>query len=971
MLLTILVALCGFFLLFCPNVAISQTEDSYYPAAYSLVGATRFVSGSLGDLQANDGSCVTFQSGPSQFSPRSLYAHQETTTIAGTEYYLSNLDMPEMTGTNLSVPLSSTGRKQLGGFIYPLTGVTSISPSSWTFYYRAWFSNLTEDVSVHSPSWVPHAWWGNAEFAYSSDDTYANTSTLVRQEYGGYGFNLPPAANITKVEIGYEAYTVWNERISIAFSVDGGILWSAEYVSPWLGMTDPDVVSWVDFTTAANWTASILSDSNFLCGVTVVRVGGRTDDVFLDWLPVRVTYVGTPPSAHADVDVRIRRSDGLIRQTLAVDDANSSSLAATVQTLSGAFDWPGYTVVDETEYLEIDYYVDVSSTSPGAIANFRIDDATLVTADQTRVDNIMFPSEYTAEVELSGYSDANDWTKIIWTIDSSWTASTVFVTVQLYDYLQGTYPTTGDGYIAFSSSSVPNTDETKTQEITTNTTNFRDYSGNWKMRIKGVKPTTSQFSLNLDLSTYQVTPVVHHDVAVLGITCSPPSIYIRDIVAINVTVKNEGETSESFNVTACYDDNQIGKQTVTNLMPNDSTFLTFNWNTTGTTPGAYILKAVADTVLNESETADNIFIYGSIRVKGQPAAFFSHTPESPVIEETVTFDASLSTSEGSFITGYEWDFGDGNTTTTNFLTITHTYADVGDYTVVLNVTNNDGMWDIESKTIGIGSRSNSGSSPPWTWVLLSIPFAILLFAGIGWKKRRTKSKSRGIEFLNEITGGGIPDSFSVMLTGSSDSGKNVLFQELAHVFLKMEKPCVYVAYECFPDEIRENMKKFHWDTSTFESQGRLSYIDCYSSTAKVQSKEKYSLNQPFSLVDLGIIMSKATNEAGNGAKVFLDSIVSLLTQLDPARVVDFLQDRIARVKGVNGNFVFTLNKESVDPALVSQLEEIVDCMIELDANQIKGEIVRRLRIKKIRGRTVSDKWVQFEISPEKGIIFPV
>lgn len=878
----ILVALCSFPLLFCPKVAISQTEDSYYPATYAPVGETRYVSGASGDLQVNDGAYMTFQSGPSQVSPRSLYAHQETTTIAGTDYYVSSLDIADMTGTDLSAPLSSTGRTQLGEFVYPLTGVTSIPSSSWTFYYRAWFSNLTEDISVHSPSWVPRASWQNAEYAYSSDNTYANSSQLVRQEYAGYGFNLPPNATITKVEVGYEAYTVGNEGISIVLSVDGGTNWTAAYVSPSLGTTDPDMVSWVDFTSAASWTASTLSDSNFQSGVTVVRYGFRTSGVFLDWLPVRVTYVGFTPFAHADVDVRIRRSDGAIRQTLAVNAANSESLSATVQTLSGTCDWPGYIVVNETEYLEIDYYVDVSSASPGAIAHLRIDDTTSVTSDQTRVVNVMLPSEYTAEVELSGYSDTHDWAKIVWTIDSSWTTDSVFVTLQLYDYLQGTYPTTGDGYIAFSSSYVPNTDETNTQAITTNTTSFRDYSGNWKMRIKGVKPATSQFGLKLDLSAYQVTPVVYHDVAVLGITYSPTSIYIRDIVTINVTVRNEGDTLESFNVTVYYDDNQIGKQPVTNLMSNESVLLTFNWNTTGIMPGTYTLKAVADTVLNENETADNIFTRGFVGV-------------------------------------------------------------------------------------------DELSAPPWnwTWTLLSVPLVILLFAGITWKKRKAKSKSVGIEFLNEITDGGIPDSYSVMLVGGSDSGRSVLFQELAYVFLKMEKPCVYVVYECFPDEIRENMKKFQWNTSTFESQGKLSFVDCFSSTAKIQSKEECFLKQPFSLVDLGITISKATNEAGNGVKVFLDSVVPLLTQLDPARVVDFLQDRIARVKGIRGNLIFTLNKESVDPALISQMEEIVDCIIELDVNEDKGEIIRRLRIKKMRGRNSSDKWVRFEISPERGVIFPI
>jgi KaiC/GvpD/RAD55 family RecA-like ATPase len=381
---------------------------------------------------------------------------------------------------------------------------------------------------------------------------------------------------------------------------------------------------------------------------------------------------------------------------------------------------------------------------------------------------------------------------------------------------------------------------------------------------------------------------VYHDVAVLDVTYSPTTIYVGDIVVINVAVKNKGDTSESFNVASSYNDSQIAKYTVTNLMSNASRILTFNWNTTGMSPGAYILKAVADTVPNENDTADNIFIYSGF----------------------------------------------------------------------VNI---------------LRAKDNELSSPPlsWTWGLLGVPFLILLFAGIGWKKRKSKTKYVGIEFLNEITEGGIPDSFSVMLVGGADSGKSVLFQELAQVFLKTEKPCVYVAYECFPDEIRESMKKLQLDTSIYESQDRLSFIDCFSSSAKVQSREKRFLNQPFSLVDLGIIISKATNEAGNGVKVFVDSIVPLLTQLDPAMVFDFLQDRIARVKGVQGNLIFTLNKESVDSALMSQWEEIVDCIIELEANSVKGEIVRKLRIKKMRGRNSSNKLIQFEISSEKGIVFPI
>jgi len=40
--------------------------------------------------------------------------------------------------------------------------------------------------------------------------------------------------------------------------------------------------------------------------------------------------------------------------------------------------------------------------------------------------------------------------------------------------------------------------------------------------------------------------------------------------------------------------------------------------------------------------------------------------------------------------------------------------------------------------------------------------------------------------------------------------------------------------------------------------------------------------------------------------------------------------------------------------------------------KISGErAVRKMRIKKMRGKKTSEKWVRFEIIPERGIVFPV
>ena len=115
------------------------------------------------------------------------------------------------------------------------------------------------------------------------------------------------------------------------------------------------------------------------------------------------------------------------------------------------------------------------------------------------------PTEFTSEVEFPGSSNSYDWTQLVWTVDSAWTAASVTVTVQLYDFNGASYPSSGDGYISHTSSATPNTGETKTQTISTNPQNFRDAGGNWKVKIKGVKATSTQFDFKADWIEYKTT----------------------------------------------------------------------------------------------------------------------------------------------------------------------------------------------------------------------------------------------------------------------------------------------------------------------------------------------------------------------------------------------------------------------------------------------------------------------------------
>jgi hypothetical protein len=121
-----------------------------------------------------------------------------------------------------------------------------------------------------------------------------------------------------------------------------------------------------------------------------------------------------------------------------------------------------------------------------------------------------------------------------------------------------------------------------------------------------------------------------HDVAITNVVPSKTALGHGYTTPINVTAKNPGDYTESFNVTV-YANSKIIHTLSTNITLTifGSKTITFTWNTTGFARGNYTINAYASPVPGETNLKNNNFTYGTVQITkvgdlgaGVPPQFF-------------------------------------------------------------------------------------------------------------------------------------------------------------------------------------------------------------------------------------------------------------------------------------------------------------------------------------------------------------
>ena len=109
------------------------------------------------------------------------------------------------------------------------------------------------------------------------------------QIYGTFG--ITGSGTITKVEIGYEAYSSVAQQLDLYTSSNGGSTWNAIHTTANLGTSDPNAYTYIDVTSDTTWTWTLLNDANFKYKIVTHWLSG-TPTWYVDALVVRITYTG-------------------------------------------------------------------------------------------------------------------------------------------------------------------------------------------------------------------------------------------------------------------------------------------------------------------------------------------------------------------------------------------------------------------------------------------------------------------------------------------------------------------------------------------------------------------------------------------------------------------------------------------------------------------------------------------------------
>jgi circadian clock protein KaiC len=238
----------------------------------------------------------------------------------------------------------------------------------------------------------------------------------------------------------------------------------------------------------------------------------------------------------------------------------------------------------------------------------------------------------------------------------------------------------------------------------------------------------------------------------------------------------------------------------------------------------------------------------------------------------------------------------------------------------------------------------------------------------------------GVEGLDELIGGGIPQNRTVLVVGGPGTGKTILAAQFLYKGIhEHNENGIFVSFDESKKHLYSEMAKFSWDFEAAEKARKFAFIDATRISRVAALKEELYKEESQSIrgkhlsIDKLIDELQKTIQSIHAKRVVIDTLAALFY-----RFSDLAERRNAVV-----DLIETLSDLGITTMIITELghlggversaleeEYLVHGVIMMQTLFSGGTTTRAIQVEKMRGTNVNASLVPYSID-KKGIeIYP-
>ncbi len=220
------------------------------------------------------------------------------------------------------------------------------------------------------------------------------------------------------------------------------------------------------------------------------------------------------------------------------------------------------------------------------------------------------------------------------------------------------------------------------------------------------------------------------------------------------------------------------------------------------------------------------------------------------------------------------------------------------------------------------------------------------------KSERVKT---GINGLDELMFGGIPEGSLTLLTGTCGTGKTIMSTQFIYFGAMNGDNAVYVSFEETPENIKANARLCGWNFDELEKKGKVLFV-------------KYD---PYHAEDI-IEMLENSIRKMKAKRVVIDSISALglyVRDVPEIRKIIFGLGSMLHRLGCTTLMISEVLSEQKDLSRFGVEEFVADGVIVLYYMRAKSQYTRSITVWKMRGSDHSQKLHPYKITHEGIVVY--